>query len=138
MSCAGKTFFSQKLKEHHYYCFDALFEWHIIETFNLNPNKNLEKIKHICKDEKYVLDGWCLSDKDGLYLPVDAKVYVIYSTYENIINQYRTPFEYRDQFLLMYKKWYSIDYNKINARYFFNQGVFTETNFSDYYSITKI
>jgi hypothetical protein len=130
MSCVGKTTFSKQMKDHQYHCFDALFHWHLIEALGLSARCNLIHIKEQCIEDRFVLDGWHLSDPEGCYLPASSKVYVVYATYEQIVSQYRVkvidPEEYRG----MYRKWYlSVDYDKLpGVRYFLNTGEFVETD----------
>jgi len=128
MSCAGKTTFSKKLINHKYYCFDALFPWHVIETMGLSISENLKNIQSICTNDKFILDGWHLSDKQGLYLPKDAVVYVIWAPYEKIISQYRVPVGDPEEHRNMYKKWYcEINYDQLpSVKYFQNSGDFIE------------
>src|SRR4051812_21762650 len=91
-SCVGKTTFAKQLNGHVYHCFDELFHWHLIETFGLSIESNLVHIRNVCQaSDKFVLDGWHLSDKDGLFLPAGAVVYVVYAPYDQIISQYRVP-----------------------------------------------
>lgn len=127
-SCAGKTTFAQTLKNHTYYCFDYLFQWHYIETFGLSISENFKYIQDHCVSEKFVLDGWHLSDKKGEYLPNGAAVYVIWAPYEKIISQYRVKVYHPDEHRSMYKKWYiDVDYDLFdNVRYFSNLDRFEE------------
>ena len=129
MSCSGKTTFAKQLKDHKYYCFDALFHWHMIETFGLSIENNLKDISNTCQGDKYVLDGWHWSDQS--HLPESSRVNVIYSSYDIIIDQYRVPVDRKDQHLSMYKKWYQgIDYQALGARYYRNDGKnFQETTY---------
>jgi len=133
MSCSGKTTFAQQLDSHDYYCFDALFKWHLIETLGLSIAANYKHIREVCKSEKYVLDGWHLSDKKGLELPEEASVYVVYSEYAKIIDQYRIPVCDPDEHLSMYIQWYQdIDYQALNAKYIRNEGEFRETSYDEF------
>ncbi len=136
MSCAGKTTFAKSLRSHKYYCFDAMFDWHLIETLGLSIQANLEHIQNICIDERFVLDGWHLADKNGFYLPKDASVCVIWSSYEHIISQYRIAVDDKEQHRHMYNKWYrEIDYSKFsNIRFFHNTGEFKEMTYSSFIS----
>jgi len=129
MSCSGKTKFALEFDDHHYSCFDALFPWHLIETLGLSIDENLRFISdHFFVEEKCVLDGWHLSDKDGDILPDCARVYVVYAPYEQIIDQYRVPVQDRDQHRPMFRKWYhEINYPSFKSRYFLNEGHFKET-----------
>lgn len=128
MSCSGKTTFAKNLKNHNYYCFDYLFKWHLIESFGLPISENLKYIKNLCKNEKFVLDGWHLADKHGFYLPDNASVYVIWAPYEKIISQYRVRVYDPEEHRHMYNKWYcEIKYDKLpSVKYFKNSGVFEE------------
>lgn len=117
-SCSGKTTFAKLLAQHHYYCFDNLFEWHQFECLGLSAEMNFRHICEICQSPKYVLDGWHLADKEGKYLPKNSRVYVVYCSYEQIVDQYRIEVKQRDEYLMMYKRWYSdVDYEKLHARY---------------------
>lgn len=134
MSCSGKTKFALELRDHHYSCFDALFPWHLIETLGLSIEENLRFIsKHFFVEEKSVLDGWHLSDKNCEILPDDVRKYVVYAPYEQIIDQYRVHVQDKDQHHPMFRKWYhEIDYPSLKARYFLNEGQFVETLESDF------
>lgn len=128
MSCVGKTTFA-KLTEYEYYCFDALFPWHQIETFGMSITKALLHVAKSCVANQFILDGWHTSDLECKLLP-QTSVYVIYSSYNHIIDQYRTLVLDREEHFSMYTKWYS--YKNLKARYFLNQGDFIETSFQDY------
>ena len=125
MSCSGKTTFAGLL-EHEYYCFDALFPWHQIETFGMSITKSLDHVARCCVSERFVLDGWHTADLEGKHLP-PTSVYVIYSSYNHIVSQYRRQVLNHLEYFPMYRKWYS--YNNPEARYFFNQGDFIENDF---------
>lgn len=126
MSCSGKTTFAA-LTGHPYYCFDAMFHWHLVETFGLSAAENLAHVRDACVGPRFVLDGWHLSDPDGLLMP-DARRYVVYAAYDRIISQYRVPAE-RGDHVGMYRKWYR---RYVNARYFLNAGDFIETGEEEY------
>jgi adenylate kinase family enzyme len=129
MSCSGKSTFANLLKLH-YYCFDAMFPWRMIETLGLPPLQNLKHLVGQLTKDSFVLDGWTLIDKEGLFLPKDVKVYVIYASYERIVQQYRVPVDDPEEYRDMYRKWYDdIDYQSLNARYFLNNGNFVETDY---------
>lgn len=134
-SCSGKTTFSKLLKEHNYYCFDELFQWHMVETLGLSTEANLCHVSNFCTASRYVLDGWHLADKEGRWLP-DASVYVVYATYNQIIEQYRIPVSRQEEHWSMFKKWYhEIDYPSLKSRYFLNEGQghnFVETSEGDF------
>jgi len=127
MSCSGKTTFAKQLSLP-YICFDALFQWHLIELLGLSTIENLKYIKKICDEKQsFVLDGWTLADKEGEYFPDNIWVYVVYAEYDRIVNQYRIEVTNRDEFREMYKKWYDIvEFPRI--RYFKNSGEFCETS----------
>lgn len=127
-SCSGKTTFA-KLLENHYYCFDALFPWHIIETFNLSIIKALEDINLQCKENCYVLDGWHTADLNCDLTPKDSNLYVVYTEYNNIVKNFPREINHKE-LIYMFKKWYSFD--KTNARYFYNNGDFFETTIDQY------
>ena len=105
MSCVGKTHFAQTLIEHCYYCFDALFDWDAIETMDLSISANLQAVKDACVGDRYVLDGWHLADKEGLYLPIGCTVYVLFADYERVIRQYRVEVRHPDEHRGMFEKW---------------------------------
>lgn len=132
MSCVGKTTFAKQLKDHHYYCFDAMFHWRVIETFGLPVDDNLEEISKSCIAGKYVLDGWTLADSIGQFVPKDSRVYVIYAPYDQVIDQYRIPYSSRDEFRKMYSNWYGLNYKALEARYFRNEGLFVERGFDNF------
>jgi adenylate kinase family enzyme len=134
MSCVGKTTFAKQLTDHHYHCFDALFQWHIIEAMGLSTEANLRYISNSCTAERYVLDGWHLSDSAGELLP-DARVYVVYAPYDRIVEQYRVPVLRKEEHWPMFKKWYfEMDYPSLRSRYFLNEGHhnFAETSEDDF------
>lgn len=120
MSCVGKTTFSNLIFSHQYFCFDALFDWHSIETLGLSIESNLI---HICNNlksaPKFVLDGWHLFDKSCKLIPKDFQIYVIYDDYDSIIQRYRVPvLSHKDHFS-MYQKWYDLQIDR-PIRYFKN------------------
>lgn len=137
-SCVGKTTFALKANEHKYHCFDALFQWHLIETLGLSISKNLKHIQKICTEDKFILDGWHLADKNGLYLPKGSVVYVIWSQYEKIISQYRVPVIDKEEHRSMYNKWYcDVNYEILpSVKYFQNLGEFHEIT-KDQFDIFK-
>jgi len=133
MSCVGKTTFAKQLMTHHYYCFDALFQWHEIETLGLAMIPTFERISEVCTEFRFVLDGWHLFDKEGRWLPTNAIVYVVYCPYQRVISQYRVPVAFPNEHISMFHKWYyDIAYDKFPTRYFLNEGEFSETSRSDY------
>jgi hypothetical protein len=124
MSCSGKTHFAKQLLSHDYLCFDGLFNWHEIETLGLSCSASLKHIAEIMgSHEKCVLDGWHLTDPRGELAPQDAVFYVIYAPYDQIINQYRVPVDYREQHRHMFIKWYA-DFSVFlrKMRFFKNDG----------------
>lgn len=128
MSCCGKTTFAKQIG-HEYYCFDALFPWHEIETFGLSTANCLRGISDSCVADRYVLDGWHTSDSIGQFLPKDCTVYCLFADYDFIINQYRVPVKSHDTHMPMFRKWYSIDYCQFpKVRYWRNDGTFTEVD----------
>ena len=134
MSCVGKTYFAHRLVEHEYYCFDAMFDWHSIETLGLSISANLKAVRKKCTANKFVLDGWHLSDKQGEYLPEDSVVYVIYADYATIISQYRIDVRHPNEFKHMFKRWYyEVPYHKFpRVRYWENVGRFIERSETAY------
>lgn len=138
MSCVGKTTFAGEL-DHHYYCFDALFHWRLIESLGLPVEENLLEVSKSCIAERYVLDGWTLADKEGDYLPKGASVYVVYAPYEQIISQYRIPIDDPEEFRGMYQQWYGVNYKTLGARYFRSEGLqsFVETGADEFYALVR-
>ena len=134
MSCVGKTTFAKLLTEYHYYCFDAMFYWHQIEVLGGSIKQNLIDIQKQCCADKFVLDGWSLGDTNGEFLPQGSVVYVIYTTYENIINQYRIEVSDPEEHRTMFKKWYGINYKK-PCRFFRNDKAFNETSVEEFNSL---
>jgi hypothetical protein len=136
-SCSGKTTFAKQLTDHYYYCFDALFPWHLIETFGLSITTSLHYIKAFCEaTPKYVLDGWHLADKEGKLLPEGCAVYVVYCSYEQVLKQYRVEVTDPNEYWGMYQKWYGIDYEKLpGVRYFLNSGEFLETTREEFLTL---
>lgn len=135
MSCSGKTTFAKQFD--HYLCFDALFPWHMIETLGLSISQALEYVSaHCCPP--FILDGWHLSDIGGKYFPNGTRVYVVYAEYEKIISQYRVKVYDKMDYMPMFRKWYEIDYDSLNARYFYNQGDFIETSKSQFETIKSM
>ena len=133
-SCSGKTTFAKQLTGHHYHCFDALFDWHAFECLGTSVKSNLLYIGENCKEPRYVIDGWHLADKEGKYLPENSRVYVVYCSYEQILDQYRVEVKHRDEYLMMYKRWYlGVNYEKLNARYIKNaREQFVETSTQEF------
>lgn len=126
-SCSGKTTFAKSLTDHRYFCFDALFQWHLVETLGLSIEANLRYVKETCKADKFVLDGWNLSDKVGKFLPEGSSVYVIWAPYDKIISQYRIDVHDSEEYRRMYNSWYcGVDYDRFCTRYFENDGEFKE------------
>jgi len=137
MSCSGKTTFAKKLVDYTYHCFDLYFKWALIEALGVSIQANFQHIQKICNSDKFVLDGWHLADQEGKYLPDNSVVYVIYAKYDQIISQYRVDVLDHEQHRIMYRQWYDIDYKKLKARYFFNNGEeFTETDYATFRFIT--
>jgi len=133
MSCVGKTTFAQTLKDHEYYCFDALYPWHLIETLNLSISRSLKSVADHCVATKFVLDGWTLADTAGSLFPDNVTVYVVYRPYIEIISQYRKDVSNVNEYRPMFKKWYTVDFSKYAAvRYFRNSGIFEETDDSEF------
>lgn len=127
MSCVGKTTLAQSLSEHEYICFDALFQWHLVEALGLSLEANLRHVASVCTAPKFVLDGWHLSDAEGGLLP-ESVVYLVYAPYAQIIDQYRVPVSSHDVHRPMFQKWYfEVDYRRFPTRYFLNCGEFVET-----------
>lgn len=137
MSCVGKTTFAKSIVTHQYFCFDQMFQWHLIESFGLSIVANLQHIKTICEScaDFFVLDGWHLGDQVGRFLPDNASVYVIWAPYEKIISQYRIPVIDPEEFRSMYHRWYcEIDFESLpNVRYFHNNGNFVEISKDAFY-----
>lgn len=130
MSCSGKTTFAKQLVAHNYVCFDALFPWHIIETFGLSVSEGLNHVSKNCI-APFVLDGWLLADKECRLLPEGTRVYLVYAPYEQIVDQYRVKVFDRSDYTNMFHKWYhEVDYH--GARYFLNCGDFVETSEEDF------
>lgn len=140
MSCVGKTEYASTLKEHEYLCFDALFPWNDIETLGLSTEEGLRHVRESCASPKFVLDGWHLSDPEGLLMPRDATVCVVYAPYDQIISQYRVPVEDHDQHRTMFRKWYhEIKYPSFQSCcYIFNTGIeFEEKDNSHFQSFLE-
>lgn len=135
-SCVGKTTFALQMLERTYHCFDALFQWHLIETLGLSIEANFRYIQGVCSGPRWVLDGWHLADKKGRYLPPGAVAYVVYAPYQQIISQYRVPVAIPTEHLPMFRKWYyEINYDVLSGvRYFRNDGDFLETSREDYFT----
>lgn len=127
MSCVGKTTFAKLIIDHEYFCFDAMFNWHLIETLGLSIETGLKHISGICNTvPKFVLDGWNLADKTGSLFPTGVTAYIVYDDYDSIIRRYRVPVENKTQHLPMFCKWYDIKLS-VPVRYFRNGTDFTET-----------
>lgn len=139
MSCVGKTTYAQTLKDHIYYCFDALFPWNDIESLGLSTEEGLKHVRDSCVDPKFVLDGWHLSDPTGELFP-PAEVHVVYAPYDQIISQYRVPVEDHNQHRPMFRKWYhDIKYPSFQRSSFIqNDGhSFVETSLEDFLTFLK-
>lgn len=125
MSCVGKTTMATLMKEHAYVCFDALFNWHLIEALGLSISTSLNHAADACRSHpKFVLDGWHLSDAVGELLPRGTTAYVLHAPYENVIRQYRVPVSDPLDHVPMYRKWYDTRYRSfaVPVRYFVNEG----------------
>ena len=136
MSCVGKTTFAQTITSHNYICFDALFPWHMMETFGLSFSHAMEFVKKKCDFEKFVLDGWHLGDKQGCYLPENTTVYVLIIPYEKIIEQYRVPVDDPEQHRCMFRQWYSIKYPS-PTRYFTVGDGYLEISENDFFTLIE-
>jgi len=132
-SCVGKTTFAKTLRSHHHYCFDSMFHWRMIESLGLPVDVNLQEVSKNCIADKFILDGWTLVDETGEYLPIGARVYVVYAPYEQIISQYRIPVGDPEEFRSMFHRWYGVNYKTLGARYFRNEGSFVETGEDEFY-----
>lgn len=142
MSCSGKTTFANMLMSHHYFCFDAMFQWHEIETLGLPISEGLKTVVEVVENSegKWVLDGWHLADAECRCIPYETSLYVIYADYDQIIEQYRVPVGDSKEHLSMYYKWYSpANFAGLyGTRYFFNNGYdFNETSVEEFASITS-
>ena len=136
----GKTTYAQTLKDHVYYCFDALFPWNDIESLGLSTEEGLKHVRDSCVDPKFVVDGWHLSDPTGKLFPSDVAVHVVYAPYDQIISQYRVSVEDHDQHRPMFRKWYhEIKYPVFQSfNFFLNTGYsFVETSLEDFIGFLK-
>lgn len=138
MSCVGKTTMARDISGgsggHSHVCFDAHFSWHTIETMGLSTHAGLKHVVGELNSERFVLDGWHLSDQTGEYLPHDVVVYVLFASYDRIISQYRIPVDDHEQHWPMFKKWYGIDYMIFpRVRYWENTGDFVERSREDFF-----
>ena len=142
MSCSGKTTFANAITSHRYFCFDAIFHWHEIETLGLSTSEGLKTVTETVETsgERWIVDGWHLADANCRCVPCESSVYVIYAHYDQIINQYRVPVGSADEHLGMYRKWYSpANFAGLyGLRYFFNDGSsFIETDTDEFYRVTS-
>lgn len=138
MSCVGKTTFAQQLTNHTYYCFDALYPWHRIETLGLSIRAALEHVSKICTADRFVLDGWNLADPTGVYFPAGITVYVLYAPYKHIISQYRVPIFDTEEHRNMYFKWYTVNFDLFpQIRFFSNLGQFKETSKGEFQQLVS-
>lgn len=128
ISCAGKSTFAKTLVDHEYISFDALFPWHQIETFGMSITAALDHVAKSCSG-RFVLDGWHTADLKGEHLP-QCTVCLVYTEYDRVLEQYPRQVLYHQEFIPMYRKWYS--YDNPEARYFYNQGDFIETDLQTY------
>lgn len=138
MSCVGKTTFANTMKNHNYLCFDYLFDWSSTETLGLPIDSSLKGIACIAENyDCYVLDGWHLADFEGKLLPKGCTIYVVYSKYERIISQYRTPVRHPEEHRCMFDKWYNrVPYSDFpRVRYILNVGSFVETDYTEFLEI---
>ena len=127
MSCVGKTTFAKLMKDHTYFCFDAMFNWHLIETLGLSIETNLKHVAELCNSvPNFVLDGWHLADKTGSLFPPGTTAYVVYDDYESIIRRYRVPVPDKMQHMPMFNKWYDLSLS-VPVRYFKNNKGIVET-----------
>lgn len=113
-----------------------MFDWGSVETLGLPPSAILSEIGRVCDQDKFVIDGWHLSDSEGEHMPVGSVVYVVYAPYEKIISQYRIPVNNPEEYRNMFAKWYSIDYARFpGVRFFENTGDFEERTYEDFVSV---
>lgn len=134
-SCVGKTTFAKQINRP-YICFDALFPWHMMETLGLPFDAAMQRVKDECEfNSKFVLDGWHLGDKEGRYIPQDTTVYVLISSYEKIIEQYRIPVDYPEQHRSMFRQWYSIKYPSPTRYFTVRDGSFIEIDNCDFVTL---
>ena len=139
MSCVGKTTFAKRIAdygEHQYRCFDALYNWHEIETFGFSIKHAMQHVVRQCHNEKFVLDGWHLACTQGCLLPKNASTYVLYSGYSRIISQYRIPVVSFYQHWHMFQKWYlEVDYTQFpRVEYWENTGQFEKRSEAEFLS----
>jgi hypothetical protein len=130
MSCCGKTTFARTLSTHTYYCFDRLFHWSLIETLGLPCSMELAFIRDRLErdsENRFVIDGWHLSDPAWDMTPFEAEVYVVYADYSRIIDQYRIPVADRTEHVHMFRKWYGQPLLR-SPRFIKNEGIFRETD----------
>lgn len=125
MSCVGKTKMAESLLSHKYYCFDALFPWHVLETIGGSIKRSLLDIKP--SETKFVLDGWHNSDLRCKLTPKESVPYLIYADYSFILSNYRVPISGPQAFFNMYQIWYKAEFAK-NTRFIKNTGSFSETS----------
>lgn len=142
MSCSGKTTLANSLLSHQYFCFDAMFHWHDIETLGLSITENLRTINENIEvaSGRWVLDGWHLADAKCQLVPTDATIYVVFARYPDIINQYRVVVSDPQEHLGMYRKWYSPgNFSGLSeVRYFYNNGSdFLETDETEFQDVVK-
>ena len=136
MSCVGKTEFAKRISinGHAHVCFDASFPWHSVETLNFSTRDAIRHVSEQCVFQKFVLDGWHLSDLVGSNSPNESVVYLLYAEYYRIIDQYRVHVLDREQHWTMFKKWYlDFDYSTLpRVRYWENTGDFKERSREDF------
>jgi len=133
MSCVGKTTLAKLMTDHMYFCFDAMFNWHLVETLGMSIESNLKHVAILCDPvPNFVLDGWHLADKAGSLFPKDTTAYLLYDDYDSIIRRYRVPVLNQLQHMPMYQKWYDLELSK-PIRYIRNDGEkFVETTENEF------
>lgn len=137
MSCVGKTTMAKEIGRdgRHIHCFDALYPWSDIECLGLSAECALDYIGKHCRESRFVLDGWNLSDREGRFLPPACTLYILYAELETILRQYRVQVHETNNHREMFRKWYLDDHPPCPARYFFNTGqVIRESSRDDFTS----
>jgi hypothetical protein len=129
VSCSGKTTLARLITTHAYTNFDALFHWHALETLGASIDLNLQEVRKSCIAPKFVLDGWHLADPTGEFLPIGSAVYVVYTSYLRVSENYQNRSAWRGyektfwQHAPMFHKWYfEVPYHEMTVpvRYFEN------------------
>ncbi len=134
MSCVGKTTFAQKMPLK-LISFDSFYRYDLAVLPNFNHIKNLELILDQCEDD-FVIDNWLYYDCGKTFYTKfpEGCIYLLYSSYNDILARYRNIIHGPDAFLTMYENMYiNNDFSQYkNIKYFYVGANNKETSCEEY------